>query len=926
MSSRIRKLALASASVMVLSAGLTACKKEESSAALVAQARQFQQKGEFAAATIQLKNALVAKPDDAEARFLLASVSAETGDALAAEKEVRKAIELKYPSAQTLPLLVKVLLMQGQFQKALDETEAESKQGGVELLVMRAGAKLGLGKVDEARQLYESVLPLYPQHAQALLGLGRVAFAARDLDSAVKYADQALAAAPADADALLFKADLLRAQGKTDAAVAGYDAVLKVKPAHRTAHIEKAYLEAATGKYEAAQADLAAAAKTTPGNLMVAYTQALLDFTQGKNAAARESLQKVMRVAPEHMPSILLYGAVELNLGNLEQAGQLLRKYIGKYPENLYARKLLATTLLRSSQPQDAFGVLAPALKSGQPDAQLLSLAGEAHMQVRDFSKAAEYFGQASALDPKAVGLRTWLGLSKLGKGDQAAGLADLEQATTLDPKSLPAGVALARAQIGLKHYDQALAAIAKLETLQPDNAMVQQLKGAAQLGKNDTGAARASFERALALSPTSYPAIASLVQLDLQARQPAQAKQRLLAFLEKDKSNVDAMSALAGVAGSQGLMAEATSWLEKAAAAKPDAVAPAIRLAVQYMRTNQQEKALVLARRMQVANPANPELLDLLGQAQIATDHPGDAVETYNMLVRSTPRSTLAQLRLAGAYLKNGNQAAAAVSLKKALSLKPDFLEAQLALASLDAHAGRGEQALATARQIQKQRPQVGTGWLLEGDLLQLQKKPDAALAAYGKAAALGTEPSARIKLASALKQAGKDKEAEQRLQRWIKDTPSPQQVAPLQLYLAELYLGAAQFPPAVEQLQAVLRLQPDHVGALNNLAYAYQQSKDGRALATAEQAQKLAPDNPAVLDTLGWVLLEQGQLARALPLLQKAAAQAPAALDIRYHLAYGYFQAGKKAEAKKELDEVFATKRNFSQIDAAKTLREKL
>jgi putative PEP-CTERM system TPR-repeat lipoprotein len=926
MSSRIRKLALASASVMVLSAGLAGCKKEESSAALVAQAKQFQQKGEYGAATIQLKNALVAKPDDAEARFLLASVSAETGDALAAEKEVRKAIDLKYPSAQTLPLLAKVLLMQNQYQKALDEIGADSKQGGVELVVLRADAKLGLGKVDEARQLYESALQLYPQQVQALLGMGRVAAAARDINNAVKYADQAVAAAPADVDALLFKADLLRAEGKTDAALAGYDAVLKVKPAHRTAHIEKAYLEAATGKFEAAQADLAAAAKTTPGSMMVAYTQALLDFTQGKNAAARESLQKVLRVAPEHMPSILLYGAVELNLGDLEQAGQLLRKYVGKNPENLYARKLLATTLLRRGQNQDALGVLAPALKSGQQDVQLLSLAGEAQMQAREFSKASEYFEQASKQSPQASGLRTWLGLSKLGKGDQAAGLGDLELATTLDPKSLPAGVALARAQIGLKHYEQALAAIARLEKMQPDNAMVQELKGAAQLGKNDASAARASFERALVLSPTSYPAVASLVQMDLQARQPQQARQRLLAFLDKDKDNVDAMSALAGVAGSQGQMAEATSWLEKAAAAKPDAVVPAIRLAVQYLRTNQQEKALALARRMQVANPGNAEVLDLLGQAQVATNHPGDAVETYNMLVRSAPRSTLAQLRLAGAYLKNGNEAAAVVSLKKALSLKPDFLEAQLALASLDANAGRGEQALATARQIQKQRPQVVTGWLLEGDLLQLQKKPDAALAAYGKAAALGAEPSARIKLASALKQAGKDKEAEQRLQRWIKDTPSPQQVAPLQLYLAELYMGAAQFPPAVEQLQAVLRLQPDHVGALNNLAYAYQQSKDGRALATAEQAQKLAPENPAVMDTLGWVLLEQGQVARALPLLQKAAAQAPAALDIRYHLAYGYFQAGKKAEAKKELDEVFAAKRHFSQIDAAKTLRDKL
>ena len=43
----------------------------------------------------------------------------------------------------------------------------------------------------------------------------------------------------------------------------------------------------------------------------------------------------------------------------------------------------------------------------------------------------------------------------------------------------------------------------------------------------------------------------------------------------------------------------------------------------------------------------------------------------------------------------------------------------------------------------------------------------------------------------------------------------------------------------------------------ALNNLATAYQQEKNPLALEYAEKAYKLAPDSPAVLDTLGWILV---------------------------------------------------------------------
>jgi Flp pilus assembly protein TadD len=61
------------------------------------------------------------------------------------------------------------------------------------------------------------------------------------------------------------------------------------------------------------------------------------------------------------------------------------------------------------------------------------------------------------------------------------------------------------------------------------------------------------------------------------------------------------------------------------------------------------------------------------------------------------------------------------------------------------------------------------------------------------------------------------------------------------------------------------------------------------------AEQANKAAPTDPIILDTLGWILVEQGKLDRALPLLKQAAALAPANPDIRNHLGVALGKSGK-------------------------------
>jgi Flp pilus assembly protein TadD len=143
---------------------------------------------------------------------------------------------------------------------------------------------------------------------------------------------------------------------------------------------------------------------------------------------------------------------------------------------------------------------------------------------------------------------------------------------------------------------------------------------------------------------------------------------------------------------------------------------------------------------------------------------------------------------------------------------------------------------------------------------------------------------------------------------------------------YAAEYYTSSNRNRDAIVQYEEALKLTPQSALALNNLAGLYQREKDGRALATAEKALKLAPEHPGVQDTLGWILVEQGQLPRAVELLGKAAAKVPKAGPIRYHYGVALARVGKKAEARRELEAAIATGQKFPELEEAKALLKSL
>ncbi|MEW5943472.1 MAG: XrtA/PEP-CTERM system TPR-repeat protein PrsT [Pseudomonadota bacterium] len=903
--------------------GTAGCSKTESSQKYVQEAKTLQAKGDNKAAIIQLKNALQKDADNKEARYLLGTIYNRTGDFASAEKELRKAQQLGYEPGKIQPALARAMLGQGQFQKVLDEIKPGQDAKGeafAGIMTYRGHAALALGKKDDAKAAFATAVNSDPAFSDAYLGAARLAAAEKNLDEALRQVELALSKSPGNADAWLMKGDVLRAQAKTEEAIAAYRQALKVDDGNVAAHVTLASIYVDAKKFDAARAEVAAARKAAPNNLVARYMEALIDFRQAKYPEARDNLQEVLKSAPEHMPSVLLYGVVAYVLGTYEQAEQNIGKFLGQFPNSAYARKMLAATQLKRGQPARALDTLNPLLSQGSKDVYVLALAGEASLQTREFSKSSDYFEKAAALDPKNVALRTQMGVSHLASGESARAIAELESVAGQDSGQYKADTILVLTHLSKQEWDKALAAIAALEKKLPNNPVVYNFRGAAYHGKKDLANARKNFERALALDSAHIAAAINLAQLDLQEKNPQAARKRFEAILAKDKNHLQAMLALANLANDE---KEAVSWLERAAKSHPAALQPRRLLIDHHLRNNEPQKALAIARDAQTANPDNPDALDLLGTTQLAAGEKDNALTTYGKLVKSAPKAPLAYYRLASAQAVAKDIAAARSSLNKALELKPDYPDAQAALISLEIQAGRHAEALKIAQGIQNQSPQSPSGFVLEGDVLMAQKKYSEAAKAYEKAFAMDKNGLLAAKIHQAQSLAGDARKADAGVQQWLKDHPDD---LVARGYLAQTYMKASRNRQAIEQYELVLKKDANDLVALNNLAWLYYQEKDPRALPTAERVYKLRPDAAFIGDTLGWILVEQGNTARGLEILRKAAAVAPKNPEIAYHYAVALARSGDKAKARRQLEDALASGQEFPQKEQAKAFLKQL
>jgi putative PEP-CTERM system TPR-repeat lipoprotein len=476
---------------------------------------------------------------------------------------------------------------------------------------------------------------------------------------------------------------------------------------------------------------------------------------------------------------------------------------------------------------------------------------------------------------------------------------------------------------ISKRQFDKAMKAVDALEKKQPKKASNLLLKGAVYRDKNDFANARRSFEQALVLEPNSKAAVINLALLDLRQKNPEEARQRLQKLLAKDKNDLQAMLGLALVSAATGQEQQYLEWLETAKAAAPLAVQPRVLLVDYHLKRGDSSKALAVAKEAQTVAPGNPKTFELLGSAQLMAGERENAVATFGKQVSISPNDPVAHFKLATAYTALQDTKAASASLQRALALRPDYADAEIMLALIELAAQRYDEALKIAQRIQQQSPQSASGFGLQGNILAAQKKYGPAVEAYEKALAISKSGALAVKIHEVRVASGKQKEADDQIQQWLREQPGD---IIARSYVAASHMKTGRSKEAMEGYQRVLEIDPRNIRALNDLAWLYQQDKDPRALPMAERAYQVQPNRPEVMDTLGWILVQQGQTARGVDLLKGAAEKAPTSTEIRFHLAAALAKAGDKTAARKELENLLAKDAGFPQRQEAQNLLRQL
>jgi putative PEP-CTERM system TPR-repeat lipoprotein len=888
---------------------------------------------DYQGAIVQLKNALQADPENLPARILLGRCHLRLGAGAAAEEELRAARARGADENLILVPLARAYLMERKFDRLFDEASPRDRPVEVqaELYLILGQAYLETRRMPEADEHFHQAAVLRPADAAAYLGRAVVALHRGRYREAEKFIEQAAPLAPRSAEVWYLKGEVSRLGRDPRAAVGHYDKAIALEARHVAARSSRAGALMDLGENANARKDVDFVLALLPEDPKAVYLNALLLAREGKPDESRAVLEVAARSLKSlnqeyllnHGPSLLLAGVVKHAQGNDNEAYAYLNRYVGMFPHQPGARKLLGDILLRRGDVARAIVVLEPAARSAPDDLGLLALLGNAYMRSGDPSKATAIFELAAARSPDDAVIQLRLARNRLAVGEDDRAVAHLNTALAMDPGFARAGLMLGFVELVRGDPDAALEAARDVIARDPANPVAYNLIGAVQVRRQQWSEARASFEKAVSLDPGYVTAHLNLGRLEVREGRARDAERRYRALLDGNPENVQVMVELARLARSRNRTAEAIAWLEKVRAARPDGIAEQVVLVDLYVRAGKAREALAVAQGLEERAPEDLYVLEAVGKAQMALEQHTKAEVTFRRMSRYAVYSAPWLTRIAAYQAGLGDVDGARWSLAKAIAATPDYLEARSALVALDARAGDTRSALDRARRIRDEHPSSPLGDTLMGDVHMVVGQADKARAAYEAAWAKGQSSALAVRLFRARRASGESARAVAHLEQWLADHPRD---GAARRVLASAHARDGRTRQAIAEYERLTVDDPSDALLLNNLASLYQKTGDPRALETAEKAYRQAPRNPAVADTLGWILVKQGRAERGLVHLREAYSRASREPEVRFHLAVALNDLGRTQEARGHLEGALAAGRDFDGAAEARALMESI
>lgn len=267
------------------------------------------------------------------------------------------------------------------------------------------------------------------------------------------------------------------------------------------------------------------AERSTPELLRIG--RALYD--RGECFSSRYLFQQVLEREPNNLDALAGRGQALVCEGSFDEGISALERVTQAAPQRAEAFVQLANAYLEQyesdaetyeSRLQDALGVLEQAETEGASSAAVSNLRGVVLYRQGDLNAARDALLEATELRGDVAKYHRDLGLIYVQLGDLEAAVRTLQRAVTLEPDS-----ALARNQLGSAYLlqgrcDAAVFELVQAATLAPNEAAVNFNLGRARFECNDFGAARSSFEKVVALEPTTFAlAYTYLARIELEAK-----------------------------------------------------------------------------------------------------------------------------------------------------------------------------------------------------------------------------------------------------------------------------------------------------------------------------------------------------------------------------------------------------------------------
>lgn len=261
------------------------------------------------------------------------------------------------------------------------------------------------------------------------------------------------------------------------------------------------------------------------------------------------------------------------------------------------------------------------------------------------------------------------------------------------------------------------------------------------------------------------------------------------------------------------------------------------------------------------------------------------------------------AELALAAALRGQGGPELSLILSRLALRLRPDFTPAKLVAAEAMTDEKHPESALLLLRDVPRDDVLLPVVMLRRATLLDRLDRPDEAIATLRELAAQRPNaPQPMARLGDLLRARSRFPEAVQAYDAALARAGEPGPTSWPLLYARGIALErSGQWPRAEADFKRALQLVPEQPYVLNYLGYTWVERGENLAEARGmlERAMALRPEDGNIADSLGWALFKLGDMPNAIKWLEKAAELESRNATINDHLGDAYWATGRRREA---------------------------